>query len=223
MPQISPTTAQEVQQLRSFKNPWQLLKKALSSVLILLMIASGFLINWVLAVVYAIGHFSGTGWGWYLLSLVAMLTIFPAGYLLAAYWYGQGLLFWEAYREVIRPTAAKIFAGTLDKMLVQAELEGEEATESEIVAELENRSKHFVEKLPDFIRAYFQVFITGKDVVQLIKKQRAAGADKEAVKNKAMLSMFEALDLQIAEIIEPSFVPFGIVAGTNLLTLYFIF
>lgn len=213
---------EKINQLKAFNSPWGLIKKALSSIAIILLIGSGLVINWILAVIYAIGWFSGTGWVWYLLSLVALLLVFPAAYLVSAYWYGQTLLFWEAYREIVRPATARIFSGTLDKMLVKSE-QNEEMTESEIVAELENRSKHLVEKLPDFIRAYFQVFITGKDVVKLIKKQRAAGVDKEAVKNKAMLSMFEALDLQLSELVEPSMIPFYIVGGVNVVCWWLMF
>lgn len=213
---------EKIKQLKAFNSPFGLIKKAFSSIGILLLIISGLIINWILAIVYIFGWFSGTGWIAYLLSIIALVAIFPAGYFLSAYWYGQTLLFWEAYREIVRPAAARIFSGTLDQMLVKAEGQ-EELTESEIVAELENRSKHFVEKLPDFIRAYFQVFITGKDVVKLIQKQRAAGKDSEAVKNKAMLSMFEALDLQMSELIEPSMIPFYIVGAINVICWWFMF
>lgn len=213
---------EKINQLKAFNSPWGLVKKALSSIGILLLIISGLVINWILAIIYIFGWFSGTGWLAYLLSIVALIVIFPAGYFLSAYWYGQTLLFWEAYREIIRPAAARIFSGTLDQVLVQT-ADKEELTESEIVAELENRSKHFVEKLPDFIRAYFQVFITGKDVVKLIQKQRAAGKDSEAVKNKAMLSMFEALDLQLSELVEPSMIPFYIVGAINVICWWFMF
>ncbi len=215
-------TQAEIDQLQKFNSPWGFIKKALSSIFILLLMVSGLLLNWILGLVYAFGWFVGTGWLWYLAGILLLFIIFPAAYIFSAYLYGQSLLFWEAYREVIRPLVAKMFSKTLDKLLIEQE-NGKEKSESEIVAELEGRSKHFVEKLPDFIRAYFQVFITSKDVVILIKKQRKAGGEKKAVKNKAMTAMFEALDLQIAELFEPSMIPFYITGAINLIVLYFMF
>lgn len=212
-----------IKKLQSFNSPWSLIKKAFSSILILLLIGSGLLINWILGGIYIFGWFSGTGWFMYIFAIIMMLVAFPLAYFFSAYWYGQSLLFWELYREVIRPLAAKIFSNTLDKILKEEKESGKEKTESEIIAELDKRSKHIVEKLPDFIRAYFQVFITGKDIVKIIIKQRATGSEKEAVKNKAMISMFEALDLQMAELLEPSMLYFYIVGAVNIVTLYFIF
>jgi len=212
-----------VQKLDKFSSPWALVKKAFSSLMLVALIGLGLLVNWVLAIVFAIGWFSVTSWLWLIIGVLLFLAVFPIAYFFCAYWYGQALLFWEAYREVIRPFTAKIFSAVLDKSLKEKPLDEEgELKESKIVKELEERSKHLVERLPDFIRAYFQLFITSKDVANIIKKQRQAGSEKAAVKKKAMDSMFEALDLQMAELMEPSLIPFGVVLVTNIATVYFL-
>ncbi|BDS14783.1 hypothetical protein [Aureispira anguillae] len=213
----------EIKQLEAFSSPLKLIKKALSSFFIVLMIGAGFVINWIMAVVFLVGYFSATSWLWFILGLLLMILIFPALYLFFAYSYGQSVLFWEAYKEGIRPIAAKVFSRTLDSFLVDNPEEASEVNESKIVKEVEERKKHFLEQLPDFIRAYFQIFFTSGDIIKIVKAQRQSGAEKEAVKQKAMHSFFESLDLQMSELMEPSLIPFYIVAAVNLITLYFLF
>lgn len=213
----------ELKQLEKFSSPGKLIKKALSSFFIVLMIGAGFLVNWIMAIVFLIGHFSSTSWLWFLLGMLCMLLVFPVLYLFFAYSYGQSVLFWEAYKEVIRPIAAKVFSRTLDKFLVDNPEEAAEVNESSIVKEVEERKKHFLERLPDFIRAYFQIFFTSGDIIKIVKAQRESGAERAAVKEKSMKSFFESLDLQMAELMEPSLIPFFIVGAINIVTLYFLF
>lgn len=213
----------EIEQLDKFSSPIQLIKKAFSSFFVVLMIGAGFIINWISALVFLLGYFSSTTWLWYILGLILMIAIFPAIYLYFAYSYGRSVVFWQAYKEGIRPLAAKIFGKTLDKFLVDNPEEAGAVNENKITQEVEERKKHFLEKLPDFIRAYFQIFFTSGDVLKIVKAQRQSGADKEVVKQKAMHNFFESLDLQMSELMEPSLIPFYIVGAANLLCFYFLF
>lgn len=213
----------EIDALKSFSSPLKLIKKALSSFFIVLMIGAGFLVNWVMSVIYLISCFSSSSWVWLLVGLLSLIIIFPALYLFFAYSYGQSVLLWEVYKEALRPLAAKMFSGTLDKFLAENTDDETSIDESKIVQEVEARQKHFLERLPDFIRAYFQIFFTSKDIIKIVKEQRETGAEKEAVKKKAMKSFFEALDLQMSELMEPSLYPFYIVGVVNFITLYFLF
>jgi len=213
----------ELDQLDKFSNPVQLIKKAFSSFFIVFMIGTGFLVNWVSAIVFLIGYFSSTSWFSFIVGLLLMLLVFPALYLFFAYSYGQSVLFWEAYKEGIRPLAAKVFGKTLDKFLVDNPKEANSVDENSIIKEVEERKKYFLEKLPNFIRAYFQIFFTSGDIIKIVKAQRQSGADKTAIKQKAMNDFFESLDLQMSELMEPSLIPFYIVGIINLVCFYFLF
>lgn len=213
----------EIEQLDKFSSPIQLIKKALSSFFVVIVIAAGFLINWISALIFLFGYFSSASWLGYIGGLVLMFAIFPAIYLYFAYSYGKSVVFWEAYKEGIRPLAAKVFGKTLDKFLVDDPKDAAAVNEKQITQEVEERKKHFLEKLPDFIRAYFQIFFTSGDVLKIVKAQRQTGADKVLVKQKAMHSFFESLDLQVSELMEPSLIPFYIVGLANLLCFYFLF
>lgn len=213
----------EIEQLDKFSSPVQLIKKAFSSFFVVLMIGAGFLINWVSALVFLFSAFSSSSWLGYIFGLILMIAIFPAIYLYFAYSYGRSVLFWEAYKEGIRPLAAKIFGKTLDKFLVENPEEAGAVNENKITEEVEERKKHFLEKLPDFIRAYFQIFFTSGDIIKVVKAQRQTGADKAVVKQKATQDFFESLDLQMSELMEPSLIPFYIVGAINLVAFYFLF
>jgi hypothetical protein len=214
---------ENMEQLDKFSSPFQLIKTALSSFFIVIVIGLGFVINWIAALMFLFGSFSSTTWLWYILGLTLMIAIFPAIYLYFAYSYGRSVAFWQAYKEGIRPLAAKVFGKTLDKFLVENTDDSDAVDEDKIKQEVEERKKHFLEKLPDFIRAYFQIFFTSGDVLKIVKEQRKSGADKAVVKQKAMQSFFESLDLQMAELMEPSLIPFYIVGAVNLVCFYFLF
>lgn len=211
---------EEIEQLDKFSSPMQLIKKALSSFFIVIIISLGFIINWISAVIFLFGYFSATSWFWYITGLLLMFAIFPAIYMYFAYSYGRSVAFWQAYKEGIRPLAAKIFGKTLDKFLVE---DGAPINENKIIEEVEERKKNFLEKLPDFIRAYFQIFFTSGDILKVVKAQRKSGTDKAVVKQKAMSDFFESLDLQMSELMEPSLIPFYIVGAVNLVCFYFLF
>lgn len=213
----------EMKQLEKFSSPMQLIKKALSSFLVVVLIGAGFVINWIAAIMFLFGSFSSTSWFWYLFGLVLMIAIFPAVYLYFAYSYGRSVAIWQAYKEGIRPVAAKVFGKTLDKFLVDNPDGTDAVNENKIMQEVEERKKHFLEKLPDFLRAYFQIFFTSGDILKVVKAQRKSGADKGVVKQKAMQDFFESLDLQMSELMEPSLIPFYIVGAVNLLCFYFLF
>lgn len=213
----------EMEQLDKFSSPMQLIKKALSSFFVVVVIGAGLVINWIAALMFLFGSFSSSSWLWYLFGLTLMIAIFPAIYLYFAYSYGRSVAFWQAYKEGIRPVAAKVFGKTLDKFLVENPEAAGAVNENKIAQEVEERKKHFLEKLPDFIRAYFQIFFTSGDILKIVKAQRQSGADKAVVKQKAMQNFFESLDLQMSELMEPSLIPFYIVGAVNLVCFYFLF
>lgn len=213
----------ELDSLTSFQRPGYLLRKAFSSVGVVLLIASGLLFNWIAAVVFAIRALGDVVWWQYLGGLAFFIALFPMLYIFIALNYGRSLVTWEAYREIIRPFIAKTFSKTLDKFLVTAPGEAPPVEENKIVKEVEERQKHFLEKLPDFLRAYVQLFFTGKDIIKIVRAQRASGQEKAQVKEKAMHSFFESLDLQISELFEPSYIPAILVAIANLALVYFLF
>lgn len=213
----------EIAKLKSFNSPFKLIRKALSSFFIVSMIGLGFFVNWILALVFLITCFSTSSWWLLLIGLGLMIVVFPVVYLFLAYSYGQSILFWEVYKEGLRPLIAKFFSGLLDTFLSNEAKEDFAIDENRIVKEIEERQKNFLERLPDFIRAYFQLFFNSKDIIKIVKEQRRLGTEKEAVKQKAMKHFFEGLDLQLSELMEPSLIPFYIVGAINCLVFYFIF
>ncbi len=213
----------EMDKLQQLSSPKQLLKKAFSSILLVITIGAGFLINGILALIFAFSRFGDVVWWQYLGGLILMLAIFPALYIFFAISYAKSVVLWEAYRELLRPLIAKLFGKSLDFYLVENPENAPPVEESRIVEEVERRQKHLLEKLPDFLRAYVQLFFTGKDIVNIVRAQRQSGAEKEAVKRKSMNSFFESLDLQVSELAEPSLLPFGIVALVNVAVVYFLF
>jgi hypothetical protein len=215
--------ATEIDQLDKMNRPKQLLKKALSSVLIVVMIGAGFVVNFVMALIFAFKGLGAVVWWQYIGGLVLLLAAFPALYIFFAISYAKSVVIWEAYREVLRPLVAKLFGRTLDFYLVENPDSAAPMNESRIVEEVEKRQKHFLERLPDFLRAYVQIFFTGKDIVKIVRAQRQSGAEKEEVKRKSMESFFESLDLQISELAEPSLLPFVGVAIANVVLVYFLF
>lgn len=210
-------------ELTKFQRPGYLLRKALSSVGVILLIGSGLIFNWIMALVFLIGGLGSVVWWQYLLGLVGFVALFPVLYVFFALNYGRSIVAWEAYREIIRPFIAKAFAKLLDKFLVERPETAEPIQESRIVAEVEQRKKHFLEKLPDFLRAYVQLFFTGGDIVKIVRTQRQSGEEKQQVKEKSMHSFFESLDLQVSELMEPSYIPAIILAVVNLLFAYWLF
>lgn len=214
---------QELDKLEKFNSPGKLLKKAFSSIMVVLFIGAGFVVNAIMAIIFAFRGFGEVVWWQYIGGFVLLLAVFPAVYIFFAISYARAVVVWEAYREILRPLVAKIFGKSLDLYLVDNPEAAPPVNEERIVDSIEKRQKHLLEKLPDFLRAYVQIFFTGKDVVAIVRAQRANGGEKEEVKRKAMDSLFESIDLQISELTEPSLVPFWIVAVVNVLVVYFLF
>jgi hypothetical protein len=221
--QLEQIVDRELSKVEQFSSPWQLLKKALSSFFIVLFIGAGFLVNAIIAIAFAFKGFGSVVWWQYLGGIVLLLAVFPAVYIFFAIAYAKTVIIWEAYREILRPMIAKAFGKSLDIYLVDNPNQAPPVDEESIVSTIEKRQKHLLEKLPDFLRAYVQVFFTAKDVLTIVRAQRASGGEKEAVKRKAMDSLFESIDLQISELAEPSLLPFWIVALVNAVVVYFLF
>ena len=221
-PTKSSTPQQELDQLTALPSPIYLIRKALSSVGIVLLIGSGVLLNWIIALIFAVSALGSVVWWQYLGALLLLLAGFPALYLFFAWSYGQSVVVWEAYREILRPFLAKGFGKMLDLYLVDDPKNAPPVEESRIVAEVEQRKKHFLERLPDFLRAYVQLFFTAGDVLTIVRAQRQSGQEKQQVKEKSMKSFFESLDLQVSELAEPSYIPALILAAVNLGLIYWL-
>jgi len=216
-------STEELNKLKSFSSPGKLIKKALSSIFVVLMIGAGLVLNWVMALIYLFGAGSSASWLWYIVGLGGMIAIFPILYVFFAYSYGQGVLLWEAYREVLRPLAGKLFSSSLDKYLVDNPNQAGELNEEAVHEEIANQQQGFLDRIPDFIKSYVQIFFTGKDIINIVREQRKTGADKTATKEKAMSSFYQGIDTQMSELIEPSLIPFYIVGAINLVFFYFLF
>lgn len=214
----------ELDDLTHFQGPLYLLKQALSSIGVMLAIGSGLLLNWGMALVFLISGLGSVIWWQYLLGLVAFIALFPGLYVFFAIDYGKNIVFWQAYRQIIRPFFGRSFSFLLDRFLVDnPKATDNPVEENNIVAAVEKRKKHFLEKLPDFMRAYVQIFFTSGDIIKIVRTQRQSGEEKEAVKQKSMISFFESLDLQVSELLEPSYIPPLIIAVINLGVAYWLF
>lgn len=220
--QLKQIVGKELDQLEKFSSPMQILKKAFSSFLVVLLIGAGFVVNAILALIFAFGSFGAVALWQYISAIILFLLVFPAIYIFFAMSYAKSVVIWEAYREIIRPMVAKLFGKSLDVYLVDNPDQAPPVDEKSIVTAIENRKKNILERLPDFLRAYVQVFFSAKDVITIVRAQRSSGGEKEEVKRKAMDSLFQSIDLQISELAEPSLIPFGIVAVINIIAAYFL-
>lgn len=213
----------ELDRLEQFNSPGQLLKKAFSSFMVVLLIGAGFIINGIMALIFMFKGFGEVIWWQYIGGIVLLLAVFPAVYIFFAISYARAVVVWEAYREILRPLVAKLFGKSLDLYLVDNPETAPPVNEKALVENIEEKQKGILDRLPDFLKSYFQIFFTGKDVLTIVRAQRATGGKKEEVKRKAMDSLFETVDAQISELTEPSLLPFGIVALVNVVVVYFLF
>lgn len=199
--------------------PWALIKKALSSFSVLFLIGSGVLINWILALVFLMGYFSAVSWSMLLFSLVILILVFPAAYAYTAYVYGQLVIVFEVYQEIIRPVAANIIAGILNRIIN----DDSPITSEKVQEEFDAETSSLWDKIPDFITNSLGIVTTIKDIIILITEQYQQGGEKEIVKERITQNVFELLDAKMSELTQPSLTNFFIIAAINLAVVFFIF
>lgn len=217
-----PTTIEdEVDALDRLENPMYLLRQGLSSIGTILLIGSGFLVNWLLAIALL---FAGVSIWWkYPVGLGVFILIFPVVYIGFAIYYGRGLVAWQAYQQIIRPGITKIFLMLLDRFLGTPSEETAPMSEEEMAALVEEHKNQLLQKLPSFIQSYIKPFSMVSDIIAVVRVQRASGQGKEIAKAKAVTSLMESLDAQAAAQIKPSYRPAFIIIGFNLLAVFWLF
>lgn len=211
-----------IEQLQKQTSAFALIKKAFSSFSVLLLIGSGIVINWILALIFLFGYFSATSFGIFLLCLFTLAVIFPIAYFLAAQIYGKAVIVSEIYKEAVRPIIAATITKVLNK-IVKDDNNSEPLSEDKIKEEFEQESGSFLDKIPDFISSRLELVATIKDIIALIIKQSKEGGDKEVLKKKISTNVFNMLDAKMEEIAQPSLTIFFIIGGINLVVALFIF
>lgn len=211
----------ELEALTEFEQPMYLLKQGLSSLGTILLIGSGFLVNWILAIALL---WVGVSASWkYPIGLATFFVIFPLVYIGFAIYYGRGLVAWQAYQQIIRPTLAKVFAMLLDRFLGKNTEETSPMSEEEMVALVEEHKNQFLQKLPSFLQPYIKPFFIVNDIIAVVRAQQTSGQGKEIVKAKAVTTLMESLDARAAAHIEPSYRPAFIIMGINLIAVFWLF
>lgn len=218
----------ELNQLEKYNSPMAIFKKALSSFKIVLLIILGVLANWILAFIFVVSGAGGNGVLGAVLPLVLFIVAFPAIYLILAFLYGKGLVVWEAYNSAIKPLIGRIFGSIFNRFVsgestgsgrnsLQEQQQIKEEEDALLDAEMEEKTKGLMDKLPEFISSRLHLVTTIKEIVQNIKLQKRSGLAADQIKSKAMSMLFEALDRQLDGIVSPpSALPFYIALGINL-------
>lgn len=211
----------ELEDLKKFEQPMYLLKQGLSSLGTILLIGSGFLVNWILAI--ALLWVGVSVWWKYPVGLAAFLVIFPLVYIGFAIYYGRRLVILQIYQQILRPALAKIFMMLLDRFLGKDTEETPSMSEEEMIALTENYKNQFLQKLPDFLKSYVKPFFVVSDIIAVVHAQRTSGQGKEIVKTKAVATLMEPLDARIATHVAPSYRPAFIIIGINLIAVFWLF
>lgn len=205
------------------KNPFLILKAALSHLPVLLLIGSGVLLNWVLAVVFLVGNISVAPFTTILISLLFLAVLFPLGYCYAAYSYGQQVVIFQVYQELIRPVLGNLIGRVLNKILKDDTVS---TTNNNIQEEVQKEAGSFLDKIPAFIKNRLAIFTVISDVIQLATeryKNDDGNSSKETAKSNIINYVFELLDARMQSIANPSLQTFLIIGGINIVALFFIF
>lgn len=204
-------------------NPLQIIKAALSRLPALLLISSGMFINWVLAIVFLVQSISVLPFTTILIGLLFLAVLFPLGYCYAAYTYGQQVLLFQVYQELVRPVLGNLIGKVLNKILKDDTIP---TTSENIQQEVQKEAGSFLDKIPAFIKNRLAIFTVINDVIQLATERYKNDPDnssKEAAKNNIINYVFELLDARMQTIANPSLQTFLIIGGINIVALFFIF
>lgn len=80
-----------------------------------------------------------------------------------------------------------------------------------------------MDKIPEFIKSRLAIFTIINDVIKLATERYQNGDSKETAKSNIVAYVFELLDARMETIANPSFKPFFIIVGINIVALGFIF
>lgn len=208
------------QLLKAENNPMLIFKAAFSRLPVILLIGSGIVINWVLALVFLAGSITVLPFKTILICLLILAILFPAGYFFAAYRYGQQAFFYELYAEMVRPILGNLISRVLNKILKD---ETTATTSANIEAEVKKEGGSFLDKIPEFIKNRLTIFTVISDVIKLATDRYQNGDSKETAKDNISDYVFKLLDARMEIFANPSLKTFFIIAGINIITLGFIF
>lgn len=189
-----------------FVNPLAILKKGLSSFLVMFFIALGSILNIIFLFVMLYLKFKILSWLNLLAFSCLIVIIFPAAYLYFAYKYGFNALAWDAYKQVLRPSLSAFFTTILNEFLLDKE-QSNELTESELEKKIQNKNKSILEKLPRIFKNKLGLIYTIADIIAVRKEQKNTGLSKEKAKNKVLIKIFDIMDSTVAQSVEPSYKP----------------
>lgn len=199
-------------------NPMMILKAAFSRLPVILLIGSGIILNWLLALVFLVGNITTAPFVTILITLVILVAVFPACYFYAAYMYGQEAVVYDVYSKMIRPILGNLIARILNKVLK----DGATTTDASIEEEIKKEGGSFLDKIPEFIKSRLTIFTVINDVIKLATQHHKNGGSKETAKNNIVAYVFELLDARMETIANPSLKPFFIIAGLNFIAFLFI-
>lgn len=201
-------------------NPMVIIKAALSRLPALILIGSGIILNIILALVFLVGNATTVPFTTTIITLFVLIVLFPAGYCYAAYSYGQQAFVYDLYKEMIRPILGNLIARVLNKVLKD---ENTATTSANIEEEVKKEGGSFLDKIPEFIKSRLAIFTIINDVIKLATERYQNGDSKETAKSNIVAYVFELLDARMETIANPSFKPFFIIVGINIVALGFIF
>ncbi|CAA6804279.1 MAG: Unknown protein [uncultured Aureispira sp.] len=201
-------------------NPMMIFKAAFSRLPAILLIGSGIIFNIILALLFVVRNITVLPFTTTLITFLVLMFLFPAGYLYAAYKFGQEAFIYDLYREVIRPVLGNLIARVLNTILK----DDNTATNSANIEEaVKKEGGSFLDKIPEFIKNRLAIFTVIKDVIKLATDRYQNGASKETAKSNIVAYVFELLDGRMETIANPSLKPFFIMVGINIVALGYIF
>lgn len=196
-------------------NPIIIIKKALSHLPVLLLMGAGVFVNWILAFVFLISHYSTTSFFSIAVSLIFLAILFPVAYLFAGRAYGQSVIIYEAYQAIIKPLLGNLIAQVINKVLKNKAT----ATSEEVQEEFEKESSSILDKIPNFIKSRLMIFSIISDVIKIATEQYKNGNGSAVAKEK----IIEFIDVQMGELASPSLNFFFKILIGNIIVLAFLF
>lgn len=198
------------------KNPMMILKVAFSRLPVILLIGSGVILNWILALVFLFGNITVAPFTTILINLLFLVVLFPAAYFYAAYRYGQEAFIYEVYKEMLRPILGNLIARVLNQILND---DNKTVSNSNIETEVKKESGSFLDKIPAFIKNRLAIFKVVNDVTKLAAERYQDGSSREIAKSNIVTYIFELMDAQMETIANPSLKTFFVIAAINIVAL----
>ncbi len=218
-----------------------IIRRALPSFGIVLLIALGILTNWGLAIAFFFKEI--VEWQPYITGLIVFAVGFPVLYLCFTIYYGRLVIIWESYQQFLRALIGNLWLQVLEQLLPsdpeKAPLEPDlddmfdrhnnrplHATptieEQDIIDKFEQYKNKFSDKIPGFLQGFTQIFFAVGDLVTILKGLLQSGQGKETIKGKAFVYLMENTDANAARY-KPSYRFALILAMINLGVAFWLF